>query len=154
MLKNIITKFNNFIQWTKKWHFFHVLFVPNTIFVLFTLFISIFLYIWNICFSNNTKAFIFSHDHIFLIWANYTCLVIVFLILAICVQSIFSIINWMKYNTIQLQNQFLLNNRKYNFLYCTAFYCNILYILSLLILIIFMVISFIFMISIADKVMY
>ena len=154
MLKNVITKISDTIQWTKKWHFFHVLFVPSTIFAFLNLFISILLFILDVCSSNNIKTSIFSLNHLFLIWGIYTDFAIIFFILAVCVQILFSIINWIKYNNIQLQNQFLLRNKKYNFLYCTAFYCNVLYIISLLILIMILAISLIFASSVADKIMY
>ena len=154
MLKKIFNKVDHFIQWTKKWHFFHVFFVPNAIFALLNLFISIFLYILDICFLSSTKTFIFSFNHLLLMWEMYTFLAIVFFILATFVQIVFLIISMIKHKNIQLQNQILLNNKKYNILYCIAFYCNVLYLCSLLFLIVFSFISIIIMMCVADKIMY
>ena len=132
MLKNIITKINNFIQWTKKWHFFHVFIIPSYIVLFITLtmiFIFICEYIYTGKFEYNFMLQYIGvlHSVVFKLFSIY----MPELWLALVVQILFSGINWYLYRNISVKSNFLLNNKRYNCIYVIiwiyAIICFILY---------------------------
>ena len=108
MLKNILTKINNFIQWTKKWHFCHVfLLISSFIMFMFTIF-SLMAIDW-IGELKFTYFFLPEFIYIFAI------------VIALIIQILFSLINFCIHKNIQIKNRFLLNNKTYNGIYYLMF---------------------------------
>lgn len=123
MLKNVIAKINNFIQWTKKWHFFHALLVPNTF-----AFIIICLVMFK-C-GSLLKEYYSSIEVIIVFFTMCYLAEITFIIIALCAQIFFLLFNWTKSHNTSIKNSFLLNNKTYSILYIIAFLYNILCLLS------------------------
>ena len=132
MIKRFLKKIDDLIQWTKKWHFFHVFIIPFYIVFFITLAI----------------IFIFLCDYLFIgkfnygsmmsyICALHTFSYLVFFILmlefwvALIAQTLFSFINWYLYRNISVRSKFLLNNKRYNNTYVIGWIftiiCFILY---------------------------
>jgi hypothetical protein len=105
MLKNIITKFNNFIQWTKKWHICHIFVNIYACAFYLTLYCSI---------SNDLNFFINEFEEniltsmLFLYFMLYYALIIVLLI---------AIIEHLKKTKLRINNKFLLHNKIYHIYY-------------------------------------
>ena len=119
MLKNIFSKINNFIQWTKKWHFFHVFLISSSfVMLMFTIF-SIMDPDW----IGELKFTYFFLSFLIFVFA---------IIIALIIQILFSIINFCVYKNIQIRNHFLSKNKIYNGIY---YFLSLYTIVSFIILI-------------------
>ena len=123
MLKNLITRINNFIQWTKKWHFFHLLLVPNE-FAFFLICLIMFKYVLLL------KEYYSSLEILIVFFVISYFATTILIIIALCIQAFLLIYNWIKFHNISIKNRFLLNNKLYNILYVIAFIYNFLCFLS------------------------
>ena len=123
MLKNLITRINNFIQWTKKWHFFHLLLVPNA-FACFLICLIMFKYVLLL------KEYYSSLEILIVFFVISYFATTILIIIALCIQAFLLIYNWIKFHNINIKNRFLLNNKLYNILYVIAFIYNFLCFLS------------------------
>lgn len=109
MIKVLIQKFNNFIQWTKKWHVCH-------------LFIHIYMILFYFIITSNLensnyisdKLIIISLVFYFMLYWSYPIILIV------------SIISHLKKKTVFISNEFLLHNKLYNLYYYLSFLTIIL----------------------------
>ena len=116
MLKTCINKFINFIQWTKKFHFFHAFILPSFFIIHLGIIItSKPFYIYENITIINLKNFVIDY---YLITLFTSLVVYYFLFLfAITCQLIFSMINLIIFKNIFIRNNFLLNNKIYNGIY-------------------------------------
>lgn len=123
MVKQILDKLNNFIQWTKKWHICHLFL--NTFWVFFILGIFCALAEEDIQkhFLNIIQDYMIL-ESIVLYYMLFWCLPIVLLI---------SILEYVKGKKIYVKNNFFLNNKAYNMLYTISFIliilclCNVIF---------------------------
>lgn len=105
MIKNLILKFNNFIQWTKKWIVCH-LFINALIFL--------FIYGLIVEFPNSIDAFL----DILTAFAFFICLAFFYIL---PISLIISIIEHIIKKRLFVKNNFLLNNKIYNLYYIFSF---------------------------------
>ncbi len=109
MFKNIFQKIIGIIQWTKKWHFFHLILVPPFV-------ISCLIDLYPILsFFNST-----NEDWIYLPFWNYFVYVTLFCIMFsinLFIYAIVLIYIFIRKKTIYISNDFLLYNKFYNFVY-------------------------------------
>ncbi len=122
MIRKCIAKINSFIQWTKKWHYFHVL--------VWTWLVSgSFLALLNIDqYQDFLKAPFIFWGAIFFVSSMGAFF---YVVLPITITTM--LITYIKTRSFQVQNEFLLHNRVYHFFYC-LYYITIPIILILLIL--------------------
>ena len=130
MLKNIITRINNFIQWTKKWHVCHI-------------YINIFLpiFIYSLFFVLRDKNILQE------LLENITCSALILYIMAyyaLLIILLISIISHITQKKLHIISHFLLHNQFYNnyysfgliiiiFCLCYPLFTNFLYCLIFLI---------------------
>ncbi len=114
MLKNILSKINNFIQWTKKWHFFHAFLLISSLVMLTMTGISLPYTGW---IENLQLTYYFLSFFIYLFA----------IAIALIIQILFSIINLCIHKNIQIKNHFLLKNKIYNGIYYFMFLYTIAY---------------------------
>jgi hypothetical protein len=127
MIRKLINKLYNFIQWTKKWHFCHVLFVPATFATLLTsdCFILLCL-IYDLLQQHKTTSFEeIAAIHCFCYEITCICLFIP----AVITQIFFITFNSIKSRKPFVTNNFLLNNKVYNTVYVIAIMYIILFII-------------------------
>ena len=109
MIKDFFHKINNFIQWTKKWHFFHFIAIGNILLFSLIVFITIL--------SLETDP---TED----IFLNIISLPIMYisllLYLALPIAIIIMYFNLKKGRKITIYNKFLLNNEIYNITYIAS----------------------------------
>ena len=125
MFKKIFKRINDFIQWTKKWHFFHVFMLP-AIPMLLLFFLIIFIDRHSI----NADTF----DTCFML--SLLCYIQSFFI-ALIIQIFFFIFKAILRQNCKITNKFLLNNKIYNSIYTIMFIYTIVY-LSLLVCTLFL----------------
>ena len=127
VLKNILSKINNFIQWTKKWHFCHLLFVPAMFLTLLTGDCFIFLcLIYDLLTLHKTISFEeVAVIHNFCYEITCICLFVPVVIM----QLFFVIFNSIKSRKLFVTNSFLLYNKIYNIIYVIAIIYIILFII-------------------------
>ncbi len=138
MFKSFFNKITNFYNWTKKWHFFHVLFIPTSLF-----------FLCNCILFLLVKYIIkdYSNYQILLItWICFFIIHLIFLLIAIILEVLFAVINWIKYKNIQIRTSFFIKNKIYNFVYLFAFLCNLSY-LALTVYIAYCILHAMFMMS-------
>ena len=126
MLRQLIKKLNNFIQWTKKWHFFHILFVGNFLFIAIYFLFLIFIALLDCIFNNNITAYLSIESLSFILFSIILCLAITpyTTIIATILEIFIIITKKIQKKTIQITNSFLIDNPKYNILYTVSFiYC-------------------------------
>ena len=123
MFKKIFKRINDFIQWTKKWHFFHVFIIPNTFTFMFICFVMPKCSLLLMDYYSNAEIVIIFFTICFLALITHA-------IIALCAQIFFLLSNWIKSHNINIKNKFLLNNKFYNILYIIGFIYNILCFLS------------------------
>ena len=119
MLKKIFNKVDRFIQWTKKWHFFHIIVGGNAIgcaiiWILITL-IEI----------SNMKTFSIGDFLFSLIFITPLFVSGFLLFIALPIAIVISLYNCIFKKNIEITNNFLLNNSKYNIIY----YISLIYII-------------------------
>ncbi len=127
MFRRFIENINKFIQWTKKWHFFHVLFVAifACFFPLFVLFfISVFIDIFSILVEKKSISSIiegyllpFGGGIMF-----FVLLMIIFSLLGLIVEIFVTIKRAFARKSISVESSFLLENKYYNYIYHFAFW--------------------------------
>ena len=128
MIRKLINKLYIFIQWTKKWHFCHVLFISNFLFMTLYSLLIIFIAFIDIV-LNNQFIEIFSIKTILLFyWFN--CIMCFFvtmytLPIALIVEIIIFCKNRIQHKNNLVISPFLTKNNKYNKLYMIAFLSNI-----------------------------
>ena len=130
-IKQLLSTINNFIQWTKKWHFFHLFIIPPFLLWLFCIMLYslffIILFLNRVDFS--VKEFLMND-----IVGSAICIQIflyfAFFIIALISQIIFFIVNWIKYKKSGVRNQFMLKNKKYNGIYILAFINALIFLLT------------------------
>lgn len=113
MLKRFFSKINDFIQWTKKWHVFHVFILLSSLVLII---MDVEIYIETHCihqYGDYGANFLF---HVFSYFIYGFAI-----IAALVIQIIFFIINWMFHKSLPIRNRFLLYNKIYNGLYCFMF---------------------------------
>ncbi len=108
MFKNILSKINNFIQWTKKWHFFHAFLILSSFIMLMCTIISLMDPDW-IGGLRLTYYFLSFFIYLFAI------------AIALVIQILFSLINFCIHKNIQIKKHFLLKNKIYNGIYYFLF---------------------------------
>ncbi len=122
MFRKFIEKINNFIQWTKKWHFCHVLFVGTFLLVVPYIFLFLKNLISEIIILIQMPNCIFESFDYIPFWIFYfvgTLIVIAFLALII---QVFTIIKRaFARKSIFVQSSFLLHNQYYNRFYTISF---------------------------------
>ena len=126
MFKNIFQKITGIIQWTKKWHFFHLILVPP--------------FVAN-CLLNVYQIFALFDNYPDAIYGflcfNILGYIIIFKYLLFCpcllVYITVLIYIWIKKKPLHISNDFLLHNRIYNFIFILAILQLFLYIVSLII---------------------
>lgn len=120
-MRKFIEKYYSFIQWTKKWHFFHVFFLLLNIFV--PEFIK---YVFFTIIDANREEY----------WWGlvYTFILHIFLafLISICFELFIVIIKIFARKKFYVQSKFLLNNQLYNIIYQFIFLVFVLAILELL----------------------
>jgi len=120
MLKKIFNILNNMIQWSKKYHFFHILAILNFFFVAHLFwFLTLLCLIAMIpikCVSN-----IFGEGVLGFLLFIFILIILQFILLfiSLIIQIVICIKNRKK-GTIQISSPFLLNNKFYNFCYIYA----------------------------------
>lgn len=114
MIKNLILKFNNFIQWTKKWHVCHI-YVNIFIFLFYATLISEILN-KNFSFYKNLLEFmaLCAIALYYMLYWSYTIVLVV------------SIISHIKKKQIFVKHNFLILNKWYNIHYSIACFVIIL----------------------------
>ena len=127
-IKNTLIKINNFILWTKKWHFFHILLNSSSLIMLIS-----------------TIFALIASDTIGEIKFIY-CLLAFFIyvpsiIVAVLIQIIFCTVNLVIHKKGSIKNKFLLENKKYNYVYYSMFIYTIISFIALF-LITFSLITF------------
>jgi len=130
-IKKLLAVINNFIQWTKKWHFFHVFIIPPFLFS-FTCIILYFIF-FIILIVNQIHFSIYEflmNDIVGVFICLEIFLYFIFLIIAIALQILFIIINLTKHQNINIKNEFILKNKKYNGIYILALINAIVFLLT------------------------
>lgn len=128
MIRKFINKLYNFIQWTKKWHFCHLLLVPVFLTTILTGdLIGIFFFIYLVMQLKFREAFLtFLYYHLL-----FYALVIYCITIPVTIMTIyFAIINFIKSKKPFIFNGFLLNNKYYNLIYIISlfnFFCFIIF---------------------------
>ncbi len=123
MIKKLFLKIYDFIQWTKKWHFCHVVFVGASFFGL-----AIYLYflLFDIL-TFNLTSFLLDIFKIFYYYSLYFIVTFAHFLFvpAIIIQIFFVIFNLIRHKKVPITSDFLLNNKKYNIVYVFAFLITI-----------------------------
>ena len=129
MIRTFVEKLNELIQWSKKWHFFHMFFMG-------TMLLAILVYVYLIfhCFSYGKIEYfwliLFSLFH-FTCNFFYSGLMILFpVILILFIRKVCK-------KDLCVSGGFLLNNKRYNLLYDISFYHVLLFAPMLFILLFF-----------------
>lgn len=135
MLKNFFKKINNVIQWSKKYHFFHILAIPS------------FFYVANIFWFINLLYFAFIIDEKFYgtDYSQGMLGLLMFLMLTIILQMVFIIIALIsqiiifikhrKRGFIQISSSILLEDKVYNLFYIYTYITLIIVFIFLLLII-------------------
>jgi len=123
MLKFAIKNFNNAIQWSKKYHFFHILAIPSFFYIVNWFWLA---YIFNILFNNtlNPQKAIELPDITLLFQ-------ILFILIALISQAIIYVKNRKK-GIFEVSYPLFLNNKIYNYFYIQTY--NSLFIIILTII--------------------
>ena len=129
ILRKFIEKFYSFIQWTKKWHFFHILVIIPGIFTLWAMIDACVLYI--------TKTFGTTDLDTILGDLFGAPLVLGFSVylmffIAAAVELLIIIIRAIARKPFCVLSSFFSNNKIYNFIYCFFFSVIVLAILEFL----------------------
>ena len=116
MLKKIFNKVDHFIQWTKKWHFFHIVFVGPLTFLITYFFVLIPLIIIQNPPSQPITTDEFDIDIPILIFcAGFIVIIFIILLFFACfVQLVLFLISLINKKTCYVRNNFLLHNKFYN----------------------------------------
>ncbi len=129
MFRKFIEKYYNFIQWTKKWHFFHILVIIPGILTLWAIIYCCSFYIFdrptNISFDNNGLDLIFAP--FVLGFSEY-----IMFFIAAGIELIIILIRAIARKPFCVLSNFLSNNKFYNFIYCFFFSLIVLTILEFL----------------------
>jgi len=123
MLRFVIEKFNNVIQWSKKYHFFHILAIPSFFYIVNWFWLA---YIFNILFNNTSNLQKAIEDPSFLIFFLTFLFAVAFII-----QVIIYVKNKKK-GIIQVSYPFFLNNKIYNFFYIHTYISLFIIILTII----------------------
>ena len=129
MFRKFIEKFYNIIQWTKKWHFFHILVIIPGMFTLWAMISAFVLYITKT--PGTTNLDIILGD---LYAAPLVLAISEFLMffVAIVVEIFVIVIRAIARKPFCVLSNFLSNNKIYNFIYCFFFSLIVLTILEFL----------------------
>ena len=126
MLRKLIKKINDIIQWTKKWHFFHVLhvgtFLLTAICDLFIAFVFV-----TYCILNHHVKNIFRIESLeFVLLCIIICLLISpFTALIATIVEIFVIIKKkIQHKVLSVESPFFIKSKRYNTLYILSFLFN------------------------------
>lgn len=129
MLRKLIEKSYNIIQWTKKWHFFHFMVIIPGLFTTYSI------YYLGKFYLMEAKYPISLDDH----WLNFFFTPLVYgftsytvFFIAIGVEAIIILIRLLARKNFCVHSNFLINNKFYNFIYCFFFYVLALTILEYL----------------------
>ena len=130
MFRKFIDKIFNFIQWIKKWHFVHLLFVPT---MLITFYVSDLVIAFSVItkfVEKNYETILYgvsdTHFH------HYVYILFRMLIPAIIGEIFFVVFNSIRSKKLYVTNNFLLHNEIYNI----AFVLSLIYFIALIIFII------------------
>ncbi len=129
MFRKFIEKYYKIIQWTKKWHFFHILVIIPGIFTLWEMISAFILYITKT--PGTTNLDIILGD---LYAAPLVLAISEFLMffVAIVVEILVIIIRAIARKPFCVLSYFLSKNKIYNFIYCFFFFVIVLTILEFL----------------------
>ncbi len=128
MIRKYINKLYIFIQWTKKWHFCHVFFIINFLFMVLCSFVVIFIAFIN-GIINNQLTELFSIKAILLLyWFN--CIICLFITIytlpiSLIIEIIISCKNKIQHKSKYITSSYLTKNSTYDILYVMAFILNI-----------------------------
>lgn len=116
MLKKIFNKIDNFIQWTKKWHFFHIVFVGPLTFLITYFFVLIPLIIIQNPPSQSITTDEFDIDiPILFFCAGFIVIIFIILLFFACFAQLISfLISLINKKTCYIKNNFLLHNKFYD----------------------------------------
>ena len=123
MLRFAIEKFNNFIQWSKKYHFFHIFAILSFFYVVNFFWLA---YVLNILFDrtlNPQRAIELPDITLFFQF--------LFILIALITQVIIYVKNKKK-GIIQVSYPFFLNNKIYNFFYIHTYISLFIIILTII----------------------
>ena len=123
MLRFAIEKFNNVIQWSKKYHFFHIFAIPSFFYVVNFFWLA---YLSYILFDRNFNLQRVVDDPYFLIFFLTFLFAVAFII-----QVIIYVKNKKK-GIIQVSYPFFLNNKIYNFFYIHTYISLFIIILTII----------------------
>ena len=130
MIKKFFNKIYNFIQWTKKWHFFHFFINGTTLIILFLVtafFLFIYTYINNptiICINSNRRN---NADDNFILFIFFEHAFATFCtgIIGLFVEIIFLLRKLLINKKCCITSKFLLCNKFYNIYYILSFLSTI-----------------------------
>ena len=123
-MRKFIKKINNWIQWTKQWHFFHIFFVGSFLVYNWIPFLIMYIYFLGYVYELITNDIteepfewvFYIHDT--LNWYLYTHLYAV--LFALFVTGLIFIKKWKNKQQIKVQSSFLLNNKFYEMIYVNS----------------------------------
>ena len=133
MIKRFLKRINDLIQWTKKWHFFHVFMLSTTYMYIYFFLETHHIDLLNIPLIIEQIVYYMNHipdllnvinnliEFYFLELLFGGMAEIVYIPFVIGIQLLFWTINWFKHKNIQVQSKFLLKNKIYNCVYIAAF---------------------------------
>lgn len=124
MFRKLIEKINNFIQWTKKWHFCHILFVGNFVLTAICDLFIIFVFA-TFCILNHQNFFRIESLE-FVLFCIIICLLILpfTIVIGIIVEIYVIIKKKILHEKLYVESSFFRESKKYNTLYILSFLFN------------------------------
>ena len=130
MIKRIFSKLYNIIQWTKKWHFFHVfLFFTVTIWQVFIMSFLLSELITNNFKINNIINNILSMEAIIVYFFAAPIVYFASFLAASLIQIIMSFICVFSHKGIKIKSEILQYNKEYNSIYSFSFIYSALFLI-------------------------
>ena len=113
ILQSFLSKVDSFIQWTKKWHFFHFVTISALPVAIVMIISLIFPYIDKFIIKSD-PSFATDPRALGTFWVLLLGLPYLMVVLNIIIGFIVQLIIWLIKNNPQVENKFLLHNKYYN----------------------------------------
>ena len=134
MLKNFFKKINNVIQWSKKYHFFHILAIPSFFYVANIFWLCVIAFLKSLGEPVNPEL----GRGIGILYGLLIAYFLVFTLLFVTIALISQIIIFIKYRKrglIQISSPILLEDKVYNLFYIYTYITLIIVFIFLLLII-------------------
>ena len=133
-MRKFIEKINNMIQWTKKFHFFHIWLIPGFLFALFPLLLLILTFLTLIFEPSIFDEMGRACGIAFFMFMFYIAIAyfVTFLLGLVYQIILYLSARFFRKDNVHVQSKFLLNNKFYNFIYISSILFNFIFTLYLL----------------------